>query len=382
VRAWFIAALSAVALGAVATVVVSSAELSDTPARYGVDWDLAAVNAFGDQAPDSLAEVFGADEVVGATGYSSFTFLVNDRAVAGLAATPIKGQVSPTILRGRALLADDEIVVGVDTLDELEIDVGDVVSVQTAGTFAGGPPLPPSQLRVVGAATFAAIGQQGSDTARLGTGVLVTRPTFDRMLDSDAADPEFTLVRLRDDVDPATVIARNPQGIRDPTRISTRWFTNAKPAELRQLDAVRGLLVLGAAVGVLVAVSVFVHLQWTKTRLIRRDLAVLGVMGLTRRQRSEVVAWQLAPSMVVALVIGLPVGIAIGRWGFSVFARSLAMVDRAATPPTMVLALIAALVVAGFVGAAVAIAVSRRDRLADALRDLTTARADRLAPRQ
>jgi hypothetical protein len=290
--------------------------------------------------------------------------------------------VSPTILRGRAIAADDEIVVGVDTLGDLDVDVGDVVSVQTAGTFAGGAPLPPVALRVVGAATFAAIGQQGSDQARLGTGVLVSRPTFDRMLDSTAADPEFTLVRLRDGVDPATIIARNPQGIRDPARITTRWFTNAKPAELRQLDAVRGLLVVGAALGVLVAISVFVHLQWTKVRLIRRDLAVLGVMGFTRRQRSEVVAWQVAPSMGVALVVGLPIGIAIGRWGFSAFARSLAMVDHAATPLSMIGALVGVLIIAGAVGAAVAIVISRHDRIAHTLRDFTTARPDRLATRQ
>jgi hypothetical protein len=278
-------------------------------------------------------------------------------------------------------MGDDEVVVGMDTLEDFGVEVGDVVSVQTAGTFAGGPPLPPLELRIVGAATFAAIGQQGADQARLGTGVLVTRPAFDRMLDSTAADPEFTLVRVRDGVDPATIIARNPQGIRDPTRIATRWFTNAKPAELRQLDAVRGLLVIGAGLGVLVAVSVFVHLQWTRARLIRRDLAVLAVMGLTRRQRAEVVVWQAAPAMLIALVIGLPVGIAIGRLGFSAFARSLAMVDHASAPVSMVAVLVAVLVVAGALGAMVAIAVSRRDRIADTLRDMTTARAYRLAPR-
>jgi hypothetical protein len=282
------------------------------------------------------------------------------------------------MLRGRALAADDEIVVGTDTLDELGADVGDIVSVQTAGSFDGGPPSPPVDLRVVGAATFAAIGQQGADQARLGTGVLVTRTAFDRMVGSDLADPEYTLVRLRDGVEPETIIARNPQGIRDPTRIATRWFTNAKPAELRQLDAVRGLLVVGALLGLVVAVSVFVHLQWSRARLIRRDVAVLGVMGLTRRQRSEVVAWQALPPMFVALIIGLPVGIAIGRWGFSAFARSLAMVDHAAAPFVMVAALVVAVSAAGAVGAAVAIAISRRDRIADTLRDLTTARADRL----
>jgi hypothetical protein len=56
----------------------------------------------------------------------------------------------------------------------------------------------------------------------------------------------------------------------------------------------------------------------------------------------------------------------------------LAMVDHAAAPFVMVAALVVAVSAAGAVGAAVAIAISRRDRIADTLRDLTTARADRL----
>ena len=58
-----------------------------------------------------------------------------------LAATKVKGELTPTILRGRPARAADEIVVGADTLEAIGAEVGDVVPVQLLAT-AGGAPRP------------------------------------------------------------------------------------------------------------------------------------------------------------------------------------------------------------------------------------------------
>ena len=75
----------------------------DTPSRYGFDADLLALNAYGDQSLEALSTAFGeADDVVAATGFTLVPFLLDGRAVPGLAATTIKGELTPTIVEGRA----------------------------------------------------------------------------------------------------------------------------------------------------------------------------------------------------------------------------------------------------------------------------------------
>ena len=104
-----------------ATFVPSAVALSETPSHYGFDADVIALNAYGDQSADELARRSAAnDGVVAATGFTLTSLLVDGHAVPGLAATAVKGELTPTILEGRPARADDEIVVGRDTLDSLD----------------------------------------------------------------------------------------------------------------------------------------------------------------------------------------------------------------------------------------------------------------------
>lgn len=80
-------------------------------------------------------------------------------------------------------------------------------------------------------------------------------------------------------------------------------------------------------------------------------------------------AWQSAPLAVTALVLGVPLGVALGRWGFSVFAQSLAMVDDATISAQAVGGLVVAVCAAIAIGTLVAIAVARNTRLAALLRE-------------
>lgn len=55
---------------------------------------------------------------------------------------------------------------------------------------------------------------------------------------------------------------------------------------------------------------------------------VLGVQIAQRRQDR----WQAIPPGAAALLVGLPLGIAVGRLGFSAFARSAAVVEDPVSP--------------------------------------------------
>ena len=84
----------------------------------------------------------------------------------------------------------------------------------------------------------------------------------------------------------------------------------------------------------------------------RRDLALLKTLGFTRRQLATTVAWQSTVVAIVGLVIGIPLGIAVGRWLWIVFARELSTVPDPVVPAgSVALAAVAALVLANLVAA-------------------------------
>jgi ABC-type lipoprotein release transport system permease subunit len=77
-----------------------------------------------------------------------------------------------------------------------------------------------------------------------------------------------------------------------------------------------GLIALGTLAQVLV----------TSVRRRRRDLAMLKTLGFVQRQIRGTVGWQATTLAVVALVIGVPVGIAAGRWAWRAFAEQIGVV--------------------------------------------------------
>jgi ABC-type lipoprotein release transport system permease subunit len=82
----------------------------------------------------------------------------------------------------------------------------------------------------------------------------------------------------------------------------------------------------------------------------RGQLAVLQALGFRRRQLSATVSWYATALVVPALVIGVPLGIVAGRWGWGVFAANLGV------PPIPVVPLVAVLAIVVVAFAAVNVA--------------------------
>ena len=364
-RVWrsLTAATIATALFALGAALVASARtLTSTPASYGFDADLLAVNQYGDQSLRDLETAFAdASDVAAATGYTSGDFLLNGRAVPGLAASRLKGDLMPTLLRGELARTDQEIVVGQDTLSSLDADIGDILRVQISLTGAGATTGEAVDMRIVGVATFPPVNMVGRDMARLGVGAVITRDAYTRLRGEAANVPEFTAVRVADGVDPQTVVDRLPGGFTDALQTETMWFTDAKPAELRQLDLAIPYLRGALAISYLILIVVIAHAHWTRVRTNRRDLAVLAAMGCTPRQVDEVTAWHMAPFALAALFVGLPAGLLLGHVAFTRFARSIAVVDDAVTPLPVLVLLIAATLVALAVAVIGSVVLRRRE---------------------
>jgi ABC-type lipoprotein release transport system permease subunit len=89
----------------------------------------------------------------------------------------------------------------------------------------------------------------------------------------------------------------------------------------------------------MLAAAALVQTLLTTVRRRRRDLAILATLGLTRPQLRRVVMFQGTTLALIGLMLGLPAGLASGRWAWGVFANEIGVLPRPATPPVLLLAL-------------------------------------------
>jgi predicted lysophospholipase L1 biosynthesis ABC-type transport system permease subunit len=81
---------------------------------------------------------------------------------------------------------------------------------------------------------------------------------------------------------------------------------------------------------------------------------------MDRSQIVRVVAWQASALAGAALLVGIPVGLLVGRWAFALFADSLGVAPDATISLLVVLAIIpAVLVLANLIAAAPGRAAAR-----------------------
>jgi hypothetical protein len=87
-----------------------------------------------------------------------------------------------------------------------------------------------------------------------------------------------------------------------------------RPANVVSLATIANVPVLLSGPLALTAAGTLAHTLASPTRKGPRDLAILKSLGFIRRQVRHVVGWQATTIAAIALLIGLPAGIAGGRW--------------------------------------------------------------------
>jgi ABC-type lipoprotein release transport system permease subunit len=116
------------------------------------------------------------------------------------------------------------------------------------------------------------------------------------------------------------------------------------------------------------AAATLAHTLITSIRRRRHDLAILKMLGFVPRQVRLAVAWQATTFVSAALVVGLPLGIIVGRAAWSAFARGIGVPPEPATPSLQILLTVpAAVLLANLIAAAPAV-IAGRMRPAPALR--------------
>jgi hypothetical protein len=270
---------------------------------------------------------------------------------------PILGEkprpaVAPPLLSGHGFTAPDEIVVGADTLAQLHKHIGDTVQAVYGHGAA-------TRVRIVGTATMPTLGQSEELHPTMGTGALVDYeliPSTTRNPDaSNAFDPSAVFVRIRSTTSPAaalTSLRRIATSLGSRIGGPVSVVSVERPAEIvnyRSMGSTPALL--GAALAAGAAAGLALTLL-TSVRRRRHDLALLKTLGFTRRQLAATVAWQSTVAVVIGTVIGIPIGLLVGRSLWDQFARELHVVAQPTIPAfTVVSVAVGAVVLANLVAA-------------------------------
>jgi putative ABC transport system permease protein len=140
------------------------------------------------------------------------------------------------------------------------------------------------------------------------------------------------------------------------------------PSDLARIDEAAGIPWLLTAFVVVIGLTALGYALITGLQARRRDLGVLRAIGFLRRQVSTAIGWQATIVVAIALLLGLPLGIIVGRWSWAVVAANLGVATDVRVPAlAMALVVVLALVVANLVAAGPAWA-ARQHSPADALR--------------
>jgi ABC-type lipoprotein release transport system permease subunit len=132
------------------------------------------------------------------------------------------------------------------------------------------------------------------------------------------------------------------------------------PTEIANVTRVRSVPLVLAAVLAGLALLTLVHLLLSSIRSRRHDLAVLSAIGADRPWLARALHWQATSFILLPALLGLPIGLVIGRLVFRVFADDIGVVDDAAAPFVLLALLLLGLVV---LANSVAPLARRRSRL-------------------
>jgi hypothetical protein len=355
-----------VAVLAVVTAAVFGASLDGLvshPDRYGWNWDVLIQNQAGYGSfltSANPASFHGGDGALdrlmhsqkGVSGWSTFGFTqlaIDGQSVPVLGLATHRGSVEPPTVSGHALDASerynlrtrsqrvpDQIELGATTLRQLGKHVGETVTVGSGRTTR--------PLTIVGIVTLPSIGVGLTDHVSLGTGAMLSEATLLSVegLHSLNASSNQAISAL-----PTTVAIDLAPGVQlgSVVRPIVRADLGAPPGGVYQVPRSLGAsivnanqmsgqpLALALALGVAALVSLSAAVAASARRR-RRDLAVLQTLGLTRRQLRSIIAWQTLTLLVVAVVVGLPLGLLAGRWTWAGFATSLGVVPVTVLPVT------------------------------------------------
>jgi ABC-type lipoprotein release transport system permease subunit len=304
----------------------SLSHLTATPAQYGQGFDAwFSANTTGTEAENAqlltAVQRPGIDAVL--AGISG-PVTVDGRLIDALAGQVVRGPYVMTVTTGSAPAAPNQVLLGSKTMQQLNVRIGSTVRVNfasSAGTLGQS-----RRFTVVGTTVLP---PDFNPRGGLGTGAIFSLAGFTGHACPPGPQGEPCLV--------SDVIANNgaflvraapgPEGKAAIAALSRAFPGQVNlplpPTNLVNFgEAVNFPLIVGLVV-VLFGIGTLLHLLLTSLSRRRRETGLLKSLGMLRRQIAYCVSWQTTTIALIAIVIGVPLGIATGRIIWSAFADNL-----------------------------------------------------------
>ncbi|MEX2555077.1 MAG: FtsX-like permease family protein [Actinomycetota bacterium] len=299
------------------------------PATFGWNWDLIV---FGGEDPaftqDLQRKLSGSRQAASLARLEIRPTTFRGSDIETFAITSVKGTIFPTMLDGSFPDAPDEVALASKTMRAAGVGIGDTVTFPAADCAEGVEC--PLAYRVVGRLV------SWSESEDPDVGAAFTEQGQRRIATSEG----FTdfAVRVPRGTDPEAASGAIKE------ELGSDGTTPTRPAAIDNVARARSMPMLLAGILAVLALITMVHALLTAASRRRHDLAVLKTLGFLRRQVRAAVAWQSMTTVMLALLVGIPVGIAAGRWTWSLLSDRLG-VDAQPVAPLGWIALGAAAVV-------------------------------------
>jgi hypothetical protein len=148
------------------------------------------------------------------------------------------------------------------------------------------------------------------------------------------------VVRLHDDRDLEAFAS-------DLDALGIFYEPSSRPGSVTSLRDIADVPMIVAAIAALMGAAAIAYGLALTVRRRREDLAILRSLGLTASQTGSVMTWQATVVAMLSIVLGLPIGIGVGRAIWSSVAGRSNLIVRPEVPPLVLFGLaIGALVIA------------------------------------
>lgn len=325
-------AAAAFAIAGIAGVAVIERSVDDTlttAEAVGLPWDLELQEAPAD--PEALIaattvepiDALAFDMRIGGTDFE-ISGDGGDWNVQPITFDNLVGDVAPFITAGSGAGTDSEVVLGEQLARQIGADVGSEVTLNPGGIEF----------------TVSGLGRL-SDGDRADEVAFVTPAGLTRLGQGIEPDLNAAVVRLDPDAD---------AGVRERL-VELGWNEALLPAKistLEQIGTVPRLLAVGLT---LLGIAALVHTLLVAVTRRRADIAVARALGFVPGQARATIGWQAVLTAAVALCVGIPIGVIVGRVIWKQVVTDVGALDIVVIPwVALVLVAIGALALAALCG--------------------------------
>jgi len=352
----------------------SLSHLTATPALYGQNYQLIFTNnaSTGGNPAAELAALKRDRAVTGIMFATRSEISIKGLSILAVVGKAVRGPLLLSTVAGQLPTGEGDIALGTTTLHQVGAHLGSIVDV-TMQLPTGDTRTAP--FRVVGTESFPGLFGLGG----LGTGVAFAFAGYMNVVcppGPTQSKCEITYQRAFQTSQKGAVFAsvtHGPTGQADITRyVNTFQGIASRPTTPLSLinfgGAVNFPLILGLMLA-LFGAATLMHLLVVSVIRRRREMGLLKAIGFVNGQIGASVLWQATAVALVGIVVGVPLGIVLGRVIWNAFATNLGAVPLPTVPASTIMALaLGVLVVANLLAVVPAFASARTQSVGQLLR--------------